>query len=81
MKNLIRFHFFDLFCTENQLRKRILSVKSVTSEKEETVEAEEVEEDLPDIPFSRVFKMNKPEICYIIGKSILHISIYRYNFI
>ena len=56
-------------------------MKSVTSEKEETVEAEEVEEDLPDIPFSRVFKMNKPEICYIIGKSILHISIYRYNFI
>jgi len=57
----------ETFQEKNQLRKRILSVKSVTSEKEETVEAEEVEEDLPDIPFSRVFKMNKPEICYIIA--------------
>ena len=53
---------------EATLRKRLTSIKSINSDGDggETTKDAEVEEELPDVPFSRIMGMNKPEMCYII---------------
>lgn len=51
----------------------ITSVRSGMSSDDGEKEAEEIDEDLPEVPFARIFGMNKPEICYIIRKSVVDV--------
>lgn len=46
-----------------------MSETSVKSGDKNVPEEEDDEEDLPEVPFSRVLALNKPELPYIISKS------------
>ena len=46
-------------------RKRLVSETSVKSGDKE--EAADEDEDLPDVPFSRILALNKPELVFIIS--------------
>lgn len=50
-------------------RKRLVSETSVKSGDKDVPEEEE-DEDLPDVPFSRVLALNKPELPFILSKNL-----------
>ena len=51
--------------------ERLLSVKSVQSDAKVEKENEELVEDLPEFSFGEILKLNKPETCFIISKSLV----------
>jgi len=74
-------------------RKRVTSIRSAGSGpssasdsdsdvEEDKIKSEDEDEDLPEVSFSRVFAMNKPELFYILCKwTALFVSAFAFFFL